>query len=109
MTILEFCEIIDGKIVAAKEYANQKITGGYTGDLLSLAISKAKAGDAFITVMNNINTLAVATLIDVSCIILSEATKAPMDMIEKANEVKIPIIESSKPSFELCVILANRL
>lgn len=41
-------------------------------DLLSIAMSKAPCGCAWVTVMGNKNTLAVASLTDAACIILAE-------------------------------------
>lgn len=109
MNVKQFCDAISGKITAGQKFSEKEITGGYTGDLLSLTISKAKVGDAFITVMNNVNTVAVASLADISCIVLSEGTATTNEMKEKAEMVKIPIIESTKSSFRLCVLLANLL
>ena len=48
------------------------ISGVYIGDLLSWVMGRAESGDAWITIMSNVNIIAVASLSDVSCIILSE-------------------------------------
>ena len=41
-------------------------------DLLSIAMGQAPSGSAWVTVMSNLNTLAVASLADVACVILAE-------------------------------------
>ena len=46
------------------------VTGGYVGDLLSWVMGRARSGQAWITIMPNINTVAVASLADVACVIL---------------------------------------
>ena len=48
------------------------VRGGYAGDLLSWVMGRAQADDAWLTIMSNPNIVAVATLTDVSCIILCE-------------------------------------
>lgn len=50
----------------------REIEGVYIGDLLSWVMGRARENDAWITIMSNSNIIAVATLADVSCIILAE-------------------------------------
>ena len=52
---------------AAGEGARQ-VQGIFAGDLLSWAMGRAKEGDAWFTVMGNVNTVAVAALTDLSLI-----------------------------------------
>ena len=52
------------------------VTGGYVGDLLSWVMGRARSGQAWITIMSNINTVAVASLADVACVILAEGCAA---------------------------------
>ena len=54
-------------------------------DLLSIAMSKAPANSAWITVMGNVNTLAVAVLVDVACIILADGVTLDLTAMEKAK------------------------
>ena len=48
------------------------ISGVYIGDLLSWVMGRANSGDAWLTIMSNMNIIAVASLADVACIILAE-------------------------------------
>ena len=50
----------------------RQITTPFCCDLLSIAMGRAPAGCAWVTVMANMNTLAVASLADAACIILAE-------------------------------------
>ena len=56
------------------------VTGGYVGDLLSWVMGRARSGQAWITIMSNINTVAVASLADVACVILAEGVTLPEDV-----------------------------
>ena len=47
-----------------------EVTGCYCGDLLSWVMSRAEAGDVWLTVMGNINSVGVAVLADIACIVL---------------------------------------
>ena len=54
-------------------------------DLLSVAMGKAPAGCAWVTVMANLNTLAVASLADVACVILAEGFHMDENGVQKAK------------------------
>ena len=77
------------------------VTGCYVGDLLSFVMGRANPGDLWITVMNNINIVAVAVMADVSCIVLCEDVNADEDVIQRATEKGIMIYKSPLTAFEL--------
>ena len=89
--------------------SERKISGAYCGDLLSWVMGHAQSGDAWITIMSNINTVAVASLADVSCIILAEGVKPESDVIKTAEEKGINILSSSKSVYEISVLLGSVL
>lgn len=72
----------------------------YCCDLLSIVMGKAPEGCAWVTVMGNINSVAVATLTDMSCIILSTEARIDDNALEKAIEKKVIILKSQEPIFE---------
>jgi hypothetical protein len=69
-------------------------------DLLSIAMSKAPAHGAWVTVMGNRNTLAVASLTDTACVILAEDIKFSDADLETAKEQNITIFTSESPIFD---------
>ena len=60
------------KVVNQGDGLNREITTPFCCDLLSIAMGRAPAGCAWVTVMGNMNTLAVAALTDAACVILAE-------------------------------------
>ena len=56
---------------------DRAITSVYCCDLLSVAMGHAPAGSAWVTVMGNINTLAVVALTDAACVVLAVAVATP--------------------------------
>ena len=69
-------------------------------DLLSIAMGTLPEGCAWVTVMSNINTLAVASLADAACVILALNTAVTDDFLAKANMQGITVLRSSKHIFE---------
>ena len=52
-----------------------EISGGYVGDLLSWVMGRAECGQLWVTIMTNINILAVASLAGVSAIVIAEGAE----------------------------------
>lgn len=59
--------------------------GVYAGDLLSRAMSHVKAGSLWITIMNNMNVIAVASLTEAAAVLLAEGVSLPIE-VQKAAE-----------------------
>ena len=78
----------------------REITKPFCCDLLSIAMGKAPAGCAWVTVMANLNTLAVASLADAACVILAEGFHMDENGIKKAQIQGITLLESDGPVFE---------
>ena len=87
----------------------REINGVYIGDLLSWVMGRAESGNAWLTIMSNVNILAVATLCDVGTIILTEGVQPSLDIIATANEKGINIISTEMPSYECACKLAGLL
>ena len=86
---------------------DRQVTGGYAGDLLSWVMGRANAGDAWVTIMSNVNIVAVATLADPACIILSEGVEADSDTVARARSMGVNVLGSVKNTFELCAEIAK--
>jgi len=87
----------------------REITGVYIGDLLSWVMGKASSGDAWITIMSNVNILAVASLADTACIIVAEDVKLDADVIETAKQKGINILYSGAGIYDTAVWLSQVL
>lgn len=86
---------------------NAEIKGVYCCDLLSVVMGKAFTGCAWVTVMGNINSIAVATLADTSCIILSDTANLDEVALTKAKQQNVTVLKSQKPIFETALDIHN--
>lgn len=100
MTVEKLIDELSLKAVSLVD-AQREITGGYVGDLLSWVMGKAKSGDAWITIMSNVNIVAVASLTDVSCIILAEGVEVDENVLDTAKQKGVNILMSEKSAFEI--------
>lgn len=106
MTVAELCKEADLSAVVMSEPERQVI-GAYCGDLLSWVMGRASSGNVWITIMSNLNILAVASLADVSCILLAEGVIPDRDVAETAKQKGINILSSEKSSFELAAAIGK--
>ena len=87
----------------------RQVCGGYAGDLLSWVMGKAEADDAWLTIMSNVNILAVATLTDVSCVILCEGVVPDAGVITLAEQKEINLLGSESSAFVLAAEISRLL
>ncbi|MGI5947907.1 MAG: hypothetical protein ACOX8K_11000 [Lachnospiraceae bacterium] len=95
--------LVDKQIVRAVnagDNMDREITQVFCCDLLSIAMGRAPAGCAWVTVMANLNTLAVASLADVACVILAEGFHMDENGVKKAQMQGITLLETDGPVFE---------
>lgn len=85
----------------------REINGVYIGDLLSWVMGRAKVDDAWITIMSNINVLAVASLADVSCVILAEDVVLDEATVKAAQDKGINVLKTKLPIYETAKILSE--
>ena len=106
MTVTKLCEVCSLSAVNIAD-GNKEVDGAYCCDLLSWVMGKAQADNVWITIMSNINVIAVASLCDVSMVILSENSVLDDDALEKAKIQGINVFSSEMTSFELCSKIGN--
>ncbi len=108
MTALGLKEALSLTAFALPE-SGRRVCGGYTGDLLSWVMGRAKADDAWLTIMSNANIVAVASLADVSCVILCEGVVPDAGVRDLAAEKGVNLFGSGETMFELSARVKNLL
>ncbi len=99
----------EGFSVVSMPDGDREISHVYIGDLLSWVMGRAKQNDAWITIMSNINIIAVASLADVSCIILAEGVKLDHAIAQTAAAKGVNILTCGKPAYEVATLLHSEL
>lgn len=96
-------------LVAGQSGINRDVKNVYLCDLLSWVMSHAKKDEAWVTVMTNINIVAVALLTEVSCIIIPEGIQVEKDTILKADKEGIPIITTNMTAYDTAILLNKEI
>lgn len=100
MNVTQAVEKLNLKILVEGDM-ERDITDCYIGDLLSWVMGRAGEDSIWLTVMGNINAVAVATLADVSCIVLVENAALDEDAKKKAEIHGVTILQSEETSYNL--------
>ena len=108
MKVCEISEKLSLKPLSVAD-SSREVNGVYIGDLLSWVMGRAESGDTWITIMSNINIVAVASLADVACIILAEGVVPDENVLTTALQKGINIYTSDKTAYQLAALLAECL
>ncbi|MBQ7295512.1 MAG: AraC family transcriptional regulator [Clostridia bacterium] len=106
MTVKELAQRLQLKILTEID-EDKEVTGCYSGDLLSWVMSKAKMGDVWLTVMGNVNAVAVAVLTECACIVLTENAALDEQAKQKAELQGVTFLQSDRNAYELSVEIAK--
>ena len=101
MTVQELMEALGAPNTVEGADLTAKITCGYTCDLLSWVLAHGKQGMAWVTMQTHVNVIAVAVLMEMACVILSEGVVLEEAAMSKAREEGIAVLTSDKTAYEL--------
>ena len=107
MTVKDVVNELNLTVVTDTGDLERDVNGCYIGDLLSWVMSNAQTDNVWLTIMSNINIVAVATLTDVSCVILCEDVNPDDDCVEKAKVQGITILKTPLSAYEVAVRLGK--
>ena len=110
MTVKELIEKIDCTVVyMAANAVEQEVKKPFCCDLLSVAMSKVPEGAVWVTVMSNLNTLAVASLTEAACVIIAEGIVIEETIKEKAKEQEITLLSTELPVFDMSLAVYHAI
>lgn len=109
MTVNELAEKLNMTVLTDGGDMDREVETCYIGDLLSWVMGRAPENSAWLTVMGNINSIAVATLADVSCIVLVENAALDAEAKAKAQMHGVTILQTAENSYETAVKISGLL
>ncbi|MDR0947680.1 MAG: hypothetical protein LBM87_08080 [Ruminococcus sp.] len=111
MTLSEYIEKLPPEFTVLNRSENTDsitLTKIFCCDLLSFAMARNPHGSVWVTVMGNINSIAVMELTDGGCLVLAENAAIDEKSLDKARENDITVIRTELPVFE-AADLSNKL
>lgn len=105
MTIDQLAQALDLKPLSVPD-AEREYSGVYIGDLLSWVMGRAQSGNVWVTIMSNINIVAVASLADVACVILAENVVPEEAVLRTAEQKGVNVFSTGRTAYEVAAALA---
>ena len=86
MKVRELVEKLNLKVLSGENGLDRDIDGCYVSDLLSDVMGNADMGNVWVTLQTHKNVMAIASLKELSCVILVKGLTAPEDTVEQSND-----------------------
>ncbi len=102
MNLLDLTKLINGKILAAADYADREVKGCCGADLMSDVLASIQPDALLLTGLCNPQVVRTAEMADITAIVLVRGKMPPRETVDLANEEHIPLITSPFGMFELC-------
>jgi len=96
------------RLLSNEDTLNNEFETAYSGDLLSWVMGNGVQGSIWLTVLTHMNIVAVASLREFKAICICEGAKIPPEVLDKANEEHIAIIETNLSIFDVSKILVEK-
>ena len=101
MKLKEIVEKLNLLVKTAPSSLEREVTGGYASDLLSDVMGNARKDNIWVTLQTHQNIVAVATLKEMAGIILVKDRLPEEEVLQKAEEERIPIMITELSTFEI--------
>lgn len=106
MKISEFIPAIQAEILCGGQSLDRSLTGGYAGDMLSWVMARLQAGQAWFTILNSMNVIAVASLTECACVVLTEQVEMDPEVLARAEDKEIVVLRTPLTTYEACSVLS---
>ena len=101
MELKTIVETLNLNVETTRGYLSREVSGIYVSDLLSDVLAHAKEDDLWVTLQGHQNIIAVASMKDLSGIVLVNGRTPEDETLRKANEEEIPIMTTEMQTFNL--------
>ncbi len=84
-----------------RDFSQIEVSGGYTSDLLSCVMAGAQSNYLWMTLQAHLNIVAVAALLEVAAVIITEDAQPDQATIDKANQQSVILLSTPQKNFEI--------
>lgn len=107
MKLKEIVKKLNLEIKCGEHKLDNEVNKGYASDLMSDVIANTQQGDLWVTLQIHPNIIAVASMKELSGIVIINSRRPEEETVRKAEKENIPIMISKLPAFELIGKLYN--
>jgi predicted transcriptional regulator len=101
MKLNQFVEKLDFNVLSGADFLEREVSGGYVSDMLSDVLAHAESGQIWVTLQTHLNIIPVASMKELSGIIIVNGRQPDEDTLEKATEEKVPLLGTDMTAFQV--------
>jgi predicted transcriptional regulator len=105
MTVQELVTALGLQVILPAEMTRD-VTGGYASDLLSCVMAKAQSGNIWVTLQAHPNVVAVASLLNLAAVVITEGITPDRETVERAQENGVNLLGASQTTFTVVAKLS---
>jgi predicted transcriptional regulator len=107
MIVRDVIFAIEATVAAGEDCLDREVTGGYVSDLLSCVMAGAQKGNVWVTLQAHMNVIAVAVLLDLSAVVITEGVRPEAEVLARASEKGMPVLLCKQGSYTIVARLAQ--
>jgi predicted transcriptional regulator len=100
LKLREVQEILKADVIVGQEKLDMEVKTAFGADLMSDVLAFAKAGSLLLTGLTNTQVIRIANVLDIAAIILVRGKKPPVETVDLAKDLQIPILITKYILFE---------
>jgi hypothetical protein len=102
MTLLDVIDALGLQpVTRARDFARVAPAHGYAADLLSCVMAGAQRGGLWVTLQAHANVVAVAALLDLAAVIITEGNQPDPDTLARADEAGVTLLTTPLGTYEV--------
>lgn len=101
MTIEDIISALKLTVITGSDFLQKPVKGAYVSDLLSDVMGRAKEGEVWVTMQTHKNIVAVASLKDISAVIIVNGGKPDEDTITAAGTEGVILLSTTESAFKV--------
>lgn len=101
MKLSKIIKKLDLDVISDSILLDREVTGGYVSDMLSDVIANAKKESIWITLQIHLNIIPVASMKEISGIIIVNGRRPNDNVLIKAKEEMVPVLGTDRNAFEI--------
>jgi predicted transcriptional regulator len=109
MKVSELVNELNLQVFSGREGLSREIKGGYVSDLLSDVMGNASEGEVWITLQTHRNVVAIASLKELSCILLVSSLVPEQNTLDHSEQEGIPVLGTALSTFEIAGMLYQKI
>lgn len=106
-TVADIVSALELGVLTGQPGLEHEVTGGYASDLLSCVMARAKAGNVWVTLQGHANVVAVASLLGLAAVVISEGIQPDAQTRQKAEAEGVTLLSTPRTTFAVVAGLAG--